>query len=67
MNTDEIEVLNIKCAGCASTVMQALLKMEGISNVEVDISRGLVTVSSEKTKYEDIVKVLASIGYPEKK
>lgn len=62
----ELKVQNVVCAGCASTIINALSQMSDISNVEVDIHTGLIHF--ESTNESNIAKVkaeLKSLGYPE--
>ncbi len=64
-------VENIKCGGCANGIQQKLLKVDGISAVEVDIEQGLVECemaadSEVDTVSAEVKKILHSMGYPEK-
>ncbi len=66
MQSKTILVENIKCAGCAKTVQNALLKIKGIQDVKVDIEEGKVTISGEgKLLRADVVEKLSQLGYPE--
>lgn len=65
-----ITVENIKCGGCANGIKQALMAIEGVKNVAVDIEAGLVSlefsVEDNTEKELDLVKQkLHSMGYPE--
>lgn len=60
-----VEVENIKCGGCANGIKTKLIDNEGISDVSVDIEAGLVTVNADDNTRENIVAVLAKMGYPE--
>jgi copper chaperone len=65
MNT-QIEVENLKCIGCASTIIKALTQIKGVSLVEVDPETALVEVTySEDASLSDIKATLTSLGYPE--
>jgi len=62
----KIEILNLKCGGCATTVKNGMLSIEGISEVNIDLERSEVTIDSEN----DIVVLaakekLSKMGYPE--
>ena len=61
-----IEILNLKCGGCATTVKNGMLSIEGISEVKVDLERSEVTIDS---KNEMVVlsakEKLSKMGYPE--
>ena len=60
-----IEILNLKCGGCATTVKNGMLSIEGISEVKVDLERSEVTIDS---KNEMVVlsakEKLSKMGYP---
>ncbi|MCB9425615.1 MAG: heavy-metal-associated domain-containing protein [Flavobacteriales bacterium] len=60
-----IEIQNLKCGGCAHTVTQAVSKVEGINDVNVDVENSTVTFSYEKeVQLDAVTKKLLSIGYP---
>jgi len=61
-----IEVENIKCGGCASSITQSLQKLDGISSVSVDIENGRVSVTAAAADRERLVAALLKSGYPEK-
>jgi len=61
-----IEVENIKCGGCASTIMNKLGKLDGVAQVSVDIEAGRVSVEAAEDSREQLVKTLLHSGYPEK-
>ncbi|WP_456464193.1 heavy-metal-associated domain-containing protein [Lutibacter sp.] len=61
-----IEVLNLKCNGCANTITKGLLLLEGIEDVSIDIATSKVSFNSKEEKVLDLVKEkLAKMGYPE--
>jgi len=61
-----IEVENIKCGGCANTIVKRLKKIEGVADVGVDIENGRVTVETDADNHAEIVAALHASGYPEK-
>lgn len=61
-----IEVENIKCGGCANTIVKRLKKVEGVADVSVDIENGRVTVETDTDNRTEIVAALHASGYPEK-
>jgi len=61
-----IEVENIRCGGCANTITHSLQKLDGVSNVSVDIENGRVTVTAATDDRERLVASLLKNGYPEK-
>jgi copper chaperone len=60
-----IEVENIKCGGCASSIRKGLLEDEHVAEVEVDVEGGRVTVDGDPDTRDRIALKLASMGYPE--
>ena len=61
-----IEVENIKCGGCANTIMNKLNKLDGVEQVSVDIEAGRVSVDATDDNREQLVQTLLQSGYPEK-
>ena len=61
-----IEVENIKCGGCANTIMNKLNKLDGVEQVSVDIEAGRVSVEANDDSREQLVQTLLQSGYPEK-
>lgn len=60
-----IEIQNLKCGGCANTVITKLNTLETISNVEVEIET--FKVSFDYTSSNDLTlveKKLIQLGYP---
>lgn len=62
----QINVENIKCGGCANSIRNAILKIDGVDQVEVDIQSGLIKLTAhEDVTRETITSKLHSMGYPE--
>jgi copper chaperone len=61
-----IEVDNLKCEGCATTITKALSSMAGVSNVVVDADGNTVAFTAEESLRGKIAAKLKSLGYPEK-
>ena len=59
-----IEVENIKCGGCMNTIRQAIGKIDGVKDVEIEENKTTVHIDSE-TERDLLVQKLASLGYPE--
>ncbi len=57
----QIKVVNLKCEGCANSIIRALEK-EGLSDVKVDVAGKTVSFEGDLEKGQ---KILAQIGYPE--
>jgi copper chaperone len=52
------------CGGCANAIKNAFGRVEGVSNVEVDVPTKRVSVEHESTvTRDDIVKVLDDAGF----
>ncbi|GAB0174374.1 MAG: hypothetical protein HHAS10_02530 [Candidatus Altimarinota bacterium] len=58
-----IQIMNIKCCGCANTITKALEKV-GAEDVHIDIKTGTLQYTKGPKK-EDITSLLSSLGYPE--
>ncbi len=61
-----IEVDNIKCGGCASTIKKKLTEAHALESVEVDIEQGAVTLTAASIDMEAVEATLRGIGYPRK-
>lgn len=59
-----IEVENIKCGGCARTITDALLAIDGVGGVDVDIPRGAVSFDGPDTAVAEATNRLDRLGYP---
>ena len=61
-----IEIVNLKCGGCANTVKKGVMSIEGISNVQVDLESSKVTIDTDNDAVVLSVKEkLSKMGYPE--
>jgi copper chaperone CopZ len=63
--THKIEVENIKCGGCMNSIKTALLKIENVTEVEIDKETDTITINSN-TDRAVLVNTLSKLGYPEK-
>jgi copper chaperone len=61
----EIEVENIKCGGCAGSIVSGLKALEGVSAVQVNVEQGRVTVDGEDALRSMVCEHLKKLGYPE--
>lgn len=61
----EIQIENLKCGGCASTITKGLLDVKGVENVTVDVEKSIVTVTTTSPNFDEIKQKLAKLGYPE--
>lgn len=62
----EISAQNIKCGGCASTIIKNLNELAAVSDCQVDIETGLVSVDADDSSREEVTQLLEKLGYPEK-
>jgi len=61
-----IEVLNLKCNGCANTITKGLLSLEGVENVSIDVVTSKVSfISKEEEVLKSVKEKLSAMGYPE--
>ena len=61
-----ITIQNLKCGGCANTINNKLIEIEGITNISVDVDLSTITFNNETL--ESLINAkqkLAAIGYPE--
>lgn len=61
-----IEVENIKCGGCASTIKKRLLEDARIKVVDVDVATGTVTIEASEDDFASWKALLLKLGYPER-
>ena len=64
MSTENFNVQNVKCGGCASNIKTNLTPMDGITAIEVDIENGQVCVSGTDLSRTTIADKLTELGYP---
>jgi len=61
-----LDVENIKCGGCANTISSKLGKLDGVTDVQVDVEQGRVTVEAGDDSRALLADTLLQSGYPEK-
>ena len=67
MSTIHLEVQGMSCGGCVKSVTAALMRLPGVSAVDVDLPAGHVTVNGDLPQGGDpLVLTLAAAGYPAK-
>ncbi|WP_282044405.1 heavy-metal-associated domain-containing protein [Winogradskyella flava] len=65
--TKALRIQNLKCGGCANTIITQLSKLNGISDVTVDNETDEVSFSYATTpEFEAAKKKLSDLGYPVK-
>lgn len=66
MTTHQIFVENIKCGGCMNSIKTALLKLSGVTAVEIYKDEDKVCVSGIAVEKDVVIAKLSSLGYPQK-
>lgn len=60
-----IEIQNLKCGGCANTIINKVSTIEGIQKVTVEVETSSVAFQYDTEAQIELVKEkLSSIGYP---
>jgi copper chaperone len=62
----QIEVDNLKCGGCARSILNGLSDLPNISNIEVDVEKHLIKFLGTEASRGLAAEKLLSMGYPEK-
>ncbi|MFD1293299.1 heavy-metal-associated domain-containing protein [Lutibacter holmesii] len=61
-----LEILNLKCGGCANSIKKGILTIEGVDEVSVDLETSKVTVNTvDEALIQKVKEKLSSMGYPE--
>lgn len=64
MNEQSYAVEGMTCAHCAGAVDREVRRIEGVSDVRVDVAAGIVTVSSASAVADaDVVAAVDEAGY----
>lgn len=58
------EVLNVKCGGCANTLIKSLANDFGEVNVDLECEPRKITLHIEDNQTEKLKLKLRSLGYP---
>jgi len=68
MKQETIVIENLKCHGCANTIKKGVSKLDGISDVSVNMDESSVNFNMDENiqQRENVLKKLAFLGYPEK-
>ena len=63
--TTTLEIQNLKCGGCAHTIITKLNSLDGIKNVSVDTDSNTVSFENESaTEVDSAILLLSKLGYP---
>lgn len=67
MKTEIIQIENLQCSGCVSSIKDGLNKIEGVSAVEVNREEETVRVlCDDNIDSSLLLEKLSQMGYPEK-
>lgn len=59
------QIQNLKCGGCESTILNALLKINGVQNIAIHPEESSITLTyNNEDVYENVRAKLSKIGYP---
>lgn len=61
-----IEIENLKCHGCANTIMKSISSMDGVADVQVNHESSEVTIfyEGQTDRTEEFARKLKTLGYP---
>ena len=60
-----LEIQNLKCGGCASTIIKKVSSFDNVTHLEVDVDNNSISFDYTDTAALRNIKVLLSkIGYP---
>ena len=61
----DLHVENIKCSGCAHSIVTSLSKVKGVHQVTVDVENGSIQLDmDEVSTLEAVIEKLHHMGYP---
>ena len=64
MSTQSFTVVGMTCGHCAASVTEEVTEIAGVSNVDVDLASGNVTVTASEPISDDAVRVaVEEAGY----
>ncbi|PWG06243.1 heavy-metal-associated domain-containing protein [Polaribacter aquimarinus] len=64
MKTD-IQIENLKCGGCAATIKKGISAINGVNDIDINVEKSIVSITSENVNLDEIKKKLSQLGYPE--
>lgn len=65
MEREKIQVANLKCNGCATTIKKELLAIQGVDTVDVDVANDSIDITHHNVNRDVIINRLHALGYPE--
>jgi copper chaperone len=61
----DIQIENLKCGGCANTIIKGLGAIDGVTDVVVNNDSNQVSMTASDTLRPAVLEKLKSMGYPE--
>lgn len=62
----KINIVNLKCNGCANTIKKGLSIIKGVNEVTVSLENSEITINDVSEEVlKDVKEKLAKMGYPE--
>ena len=61
----DISVENIKCGGCANTITTKLNAIDAVETSDVDVEKGVVSITGDEKQMAVVTELLLKLGYPE--
>jgi copper chaperone len=61
-----IEIENLKCGGCARSILKGLAELPGVTNAEVDMEQQRVKFEAAEAIRPQVADKLRAMGYPER-
>ncbi len=62
--TQTFEVYNVKCGGCANTLISSLKDDYGLVEVDLDVNPRKISLDIENNQIENLKLKLRGLGYP---
>jgi len=61
-----INIENLKCGGCANSIVNSISKLSNVNKVEVNLENNSVIIDHEDSiERAELVSALTKLGYPE--
>lgn len=61
----KISIENIKCGGCANTIITKLNKLDVVDRCDVGVENGVISITGDESYKSDVTQLLLKLGYPE--
>lgn len=63
--TNDLDIRGMHCAACAARIEKAVSKIEGVTNINVNLTteKGRVTFNKNRTSISDIIQKINKIGF----